>query len=171
MLSRFPSVTEHVSSKLPSPVNCLNSPIYTSQYLARVLLPCQFSLHSSILPVNYFLALPNHPTSLIHFGFYCWTPFSFSKRFLRLNTLLYSTLVSCRLHCTQYDFINAHVHTVPLETMHYFSCRFVLEGGSRDFCTTTMRWRWISPWICDLLPFLCWPIWTFSPVPPHGPGF
>lgn len=97
MLSRFPSVTEHVSSKLPSPVNCLNSPIYTSQYLARVLLPCQFSLHSFILPVNYFLVLPNHPTSLIHFGFYCWTPFSFSKRFLRLNTLLYSTLVSCRL--------------------------------------------------------------------------
>lgn len=143
MLSRFPSVTEHVSSKLSSPVNCLNSPIYTSQYLARVLLPCQFSLHSFILPVNYFLVLPNHPTSLIHFGFYGWTPFSFSKRFLRHDTLLYS-LVSCRLHCTQYDFINAHVHTVPLETMHYFSCRFVLEGGSRDYCTTTMRWRRIS---------------------------
>lgn len=69
MLSRFPSVTEHVSSKLSSPVNCLNSPIYTSQYLARVLLPCQFSLHSSLLPVNYFLVLPSHPNSLIHFGF------------------------------------------------------------------------------------------------------
>lgn len=117
---------------------------FTPQYLARVLLSCQFSLHSFILPVNYFLVLPNHLTSLIHFGFYCWTPFSFSKRFLRLNTLLYSTLVSCRLHCTQYDLINAHVHTVPLETVHYFSCMFVLEGGSRDSCTTTMRWRWIS---------------------------
>lgn len=143
MLSRFPSVTEHVSSKLPLPVNCLNSPIYTSQYLARVLLPCQFSLHSFILPVNYFLVLPNHPTSLIHCGFYCWTPLSFSKRFFRLHILLHSTLVSYRLHCTQYDFINAHVHTVPLETMHYISCT-VLEGGSRDSCSTTKRRRWIS---------------------------
>lgn len=167
MLSRFPSVTEHVSSKLSSPVNCLNSPIYTSQYLARVLLPRQFSLHSFILPVNYFLVLPNHPTSLIHFGFYCWTPFSFSERFLRLNTLLYYTLVSCRFHCrfhTQYDFINAHIHTVTLETIHYFSCRFVLEGGSRDSCTTTMRGRWISSWpsvLAHLNIFSCSTSWTW----------
>lgn len=35
----FPPITEHVSSKLPSPLNCLTSTIYTSCYLARVLLP------------------------------------------------------------------------------------------------------------------------------------
>ena len=128
MLSRFPSLTERVSSKLPSPVNCLNSLIYTSQYLARVLLPCQFSLPSFILPVNYFLVLPNHLTLLIHFVFYFWTPSPFSKRFLRLNKLIYSTLVSCRLHRTQYGFIDAHLHAVPLEMMHFFFCRFVLEA-------------------------------------------
>lgn len=85
MLSRFPSLTEHVSSKLPSPVNCFNSPIYTSEYLARVLLPCHFSLPSFLLPANYFLDLLNHLTLLIHSVFYFWTPSPFSERFLGLN--------------------------------------------------------------------------------------
>lgn len=147
MLSRFPSLTAHVSSKLPSPVNCLNSPIYTSRYLARVLLPCRFSLPSFILPVNDFLLLPNHLTLLIHFVSYFWTPSPFSKRFLGFNVLIQSTQVSCRLHCTQYAFIDAHLHTASLETLHFYFCRFVLEGGNRNSCATTTRWR--PKWIRD----------------------
>lgn len=130
LLSRFPSLTEHVSSKSPFPVNCLRSLIYTSQYLARLLLPCQFSLPSFILPVNCFLVLANHLTSLSHFVFYFWTPSPFQRLF-RFNILIYSTLVSCKLHCTQYSFTNAHLCTVHLKMMLFFICRFVLKEGSK----------------------------------------
>lgn len=131
MLSRFPPLTEHVSSKLSSPLCCLISSIYTSQYLARVLLPSQFYLSFFILSINYFLILHN-PSDFINTVCFLFLSFLYSLKPFPNST--YSNLLSCRLHSTHYNFVATYLSTMPLEIMYLFFCRFVFKGGNRLLC-------------------------------------
>lgn len=135
-LSRFSPLIEHVSSKLFSSLNCLISSIYTSQYLARVLLPSQFYLSFFVLSINYFLILHN-PSDFINTVCFLFLSFLFSLKPFP-NSTQYSNLLSCRLHSTHYSFVATYLSTMPLEIMYFFFCRFVFKGGNRDSCATTM---------------------------------
>lgn len=135
MLFRFPPLTEHASSKLSSPLNCLISSIYTSQYLARVLLPSQSYLSFFILSINYFLILHNS-SEFINIVCFLFLSFFFSLKPSPNST--YYNLLSCRLHCTHCYFVTTYLCTMPLEIMYFFFCRFVFKGGYRDSCATTV---------------------------------